>query len=76
MDKKPGFTTQHAFKKAGPYLNISYTLIGAIALFGYIGHWLDEKLGAEPYLLLIGIFIGLVLGYYNMIKVIQGLDKK
>jgi len=74
MDKKPAF--QHAFRKAGPYLNISYTLIGAMALFGYIGNWLDKKFGVEPYLLLIGIFIGLVLGYYNMIKVIQSLDKK
>ncbi len=57
-------------------MNISYTLIGAMGLFGYFGHWLDKQLGSGPYLLLSGIFIGLVLGYYNMIKVIQGLDKK
>ena len=76
MDKKPGFKIQYAFKKAAPYLNISYALLGGMAFFGFIGHWLDKKFATEPYLLLVGIFIGLALGYYNMIKVIQGLDKK
>jgi F0F1-type ATP synthase assembly protein I len=65
-----------AFKKAEPYLNISYTLAGSIALFGYLGHWLDKKFQTHPYLLLLGIFIGLFLGYYNMIKVVKGLGKK
>ncbi len=61
---------------AGPYLNISYTLMGGMALFGFLGYWLDKELHTRPYLLLLGIFIGLVLGYYNMVKVIQSLDKK
>jgi F0F1-type ATP synthase assembly protein I len=67
---------QKAFKKAEPYVNISYTLIGAMGLFGYLGHWLDKKLQVHPYLLLLGIFVGLFFGYYNMIKVIRSLDKK
>ena len=76
MKKKHEQSMHDAFKNAAPYINISYTLMGSIALFGYFGHWLGVKLQIQPYLLLIGIFIGLVLGFYNMIKVIQGIDKK
>ena len=76
IDKRPGSKIPSAFKKAEPYLNISYTLLGAIALFGYIGHRFDERLGVHPYLMLIGILVGLALGYYNMIKVIHSLEKK
>ena len=76
MGLKPGFSAHEAFKKAGPFLNIGYTLMGGIALFGFLGYWLDKKFQTEPYLLLIGVFLGLILGYYNMIKIIQSLDKK
>jgi F0F1-type ATP synthase assembly protein I len=67
---------ESAFRKASPYLNIGYTLFGAIAIFGYLGYRLDLWSGKRPLFLLIGLFLGLFLGFYNMIKVIRQLDRE
>jgi len=63
------------FAKAGPYLNIGYTLLAAVVVLGYIGYRLDEWLKLKPLFLLTGIFSGLICGFYNMFKVIQDLDR-
>lgn len=64
------------FRNAAPYLNIGYTLIGAIILFAVAGGYIDKKTDSGPLYLIIGVFIGLILGFYNMIKVIHNLDNK
>lgn len=64
-----------AFAKAGPYLNIGYTLLAAVVVLGYVGYRLDEWLRLKPLFLLTGIFSGLFCGFYNMFKVIQNLDR-
>ncbi|HGY56849.1 MAG TPA: AtpZ/AtpI family protein [Caldithrix abyssi] len=66
----------NAFRKAGPYLNIGYTLLGGILVFGYLGNWLDEKAGTEPLFMITGLFAGLALGFYNMIKVINQITRR
>jgi F0F1-type ATP synthase assembly protein I len=66
----------NAFRKAGPYLNIGYTLFGSILLFAYLGYWVDKWSGQKPLFLIIGLFLGLFGGFYNMIKVLQQLDRK
>ena len=45
---------------------VSYTLIGAIVLLGGIGYWLDEWRGTSPSFLLGGLFIGLIVGFYEL----------
>jgi F0F1-type ATP synthase assembly protein I len=65
-----------AFRKAAPYLNIVYSFFGGIILFGYFGHWLDEKLETHSWLLIAGVFLGFALGFYRMIKVINELDRE
>ena len=52
-----------SFRKAQPYINITYILIGSIAMFGIIGWFLDEKLNTTPGLSITGIFLGLFVGY-------------
>jgi len=65
-----------AFRKAGPYLNIGYTLLGGIIVFGYLGNWLDKKTDSAPLFLITGLFIGLALGFYNMVKVLNQITRK
>ncbi len=65
-----------AFRKAGPYLNIGYTLFGSILFFAYLGYWVDKWSGTKPLFLIIGLFLGLFAGFYNMFKVLQRLDRK
>lgn len=47
---------------------ISYTLIGAILLLGGIGYGLDRWLGTSPWLLFVGLLLGLVVGFYELAK--------
>ena len=40
----------------------------SILLFLYVGQWLDRKLGTQPWLLIVGVFLGAGLGFYSMYK--------
>jgi F0F1-type ATP synthase assembly protein I len=66
----------NSIKKAAPYINISYVLIGSIAMLGVLGWWLDAHLLTRPLLTVFGILGGLFLGLYNLFKVVKKLDKK
>jgi F0F1-type ATP synthase assembly protein I len=35
---------------------------------GWLGWWLDEKLGTSPWLLLVGIFLGASGGFYSLVR--------
>jgi F0F1-type ATP synthase assembly protein I len=48
----------------------SYTLIGAIILLGGIGFGLDRWLGTSPWLLLGGLLLGLIVGFYELAKAV------
>jgi F0F1-type ATP synthase assembly protein I len=48
----------------------SYSLIGAIVLLGGIGYGLDQWLGTAPWLLLGGLLLGLIVGFYSLAKAI------
>ncbi|MGD9898374.1 MAG: AtpZ/AtpI family protein [Calditrichaceae bacterium] len=75
--KKPGSSDLNkAFHKAAPYLNIGYVLTGSVIFFAVAGNWVDKKFDHQPLFLIIGVFVGLILGFYNMIKVIQELERK
>lgn len=56
--------------EAGPYATASYALIGAIVLLGLLGYFLDGWLGTSPWLFLVGILLGLVVGFYEIAKVV------
>ena len=66
----------NAFQKAAPYLNIVYTFFGSILILGYVGYLLDEYLQKRPIFLISGVFLGFILGFYNLIKIVNHLEKK
>jgi len=47
------------------------TLIG---LFG--GHWLDNRLGTAPWLLVLGAFGGAAAGFYNIIRTLTTAERR
>src|SRR5262245_5008726 len=59
---------QDTVKSAGPAAMASYTLIGAIILLGGLGYALDAWRGTGPWGLLAGLFLGLVVGFYELAK--------
>jgi F0F1-type ATP synthase assembly protein I len=48
----------------------SYTLIGAIIVLGGVGYGLDWWLGTSPWLLLGGLVLGLIVGFYELAKAV------
>ncbi|MAG20576.1 MAG: AtpZ/AtpI family protein [Candidatus Marinimicrobia bacterium] len=56
--------------QSGPYIAASYTLIGAIIGLSLAGYFLDKWLDTSPWLLIAGLIIGLVIGFYEMAKVV------
>ena len=78
QNKKRNFAQDihKAFQVAAPFLSIVYVLIGGVLFFGYIGNFLDQKWNTGPLGVVIGVFVGFGLGLYNMIKVLQQLNRK
>ncbi len=66
----PASGLQASLRSAGPVAAASYTLIGAILLLGGLGYLADAWLGTEPWLLLAGLLLGLVVGFYELARVV------
>jgi F0F1-type ATP synthase assembly protein I len=54
--------------RSGPAAAASYTLIGALVLLGGIGYALDSWRGTSPWFTLGGLVLGMVVGFYELIK--------
>ena len=54
--------------RAAPAMAASYALVGAIILFGALGYALDRWRGTAPWFLLAGLVLGVVVGFYELIK--------
>lgn len=54
---------------AGQAAGASYTLVGGIIVLGGIGYALDRWLGSAPWGLLIGLTLGIVVGFYELVKI-------
>jgi F0F1-type ATP synthase assembly protein I len=61
---------QENVTRAGPVALASYTLIGAILLFGGIGYVVDRWQGTDHWFLLGGLFLGLIVGFYELAKAV------
>jgi len=48
----------------------------SILLFLYIGKWLDGKFGTEPWLLMAGVIVGAVAGFYSFYRRIMAASKR
>lgn len=70
-------------KKGDPFL-IAWGVYGAIGfqlalmvVGGLLfGGWLDKKWGTSPWLALVGLMIGSVGGFYNLIRVVTWRQQK
>ena len=61
---------QDNFRRAGPAATASYTLIGSIILLGGGGALLDRWQDSAPWGLLVGLLLGLVVGFYELAKTV------
>ena len=55
--------------QAGPAASASYSLITSILLFIFSGFYIDNHFESSPVGIISGTVIGIVVGFYQMIKV-------
>jgi ATP synthase protein I len=53
---------------AGDLGAVGLQFAASILLFFFAGRWLDSKLGTDPWLLIVGVFVGLVAGFWSMYR--------
>ena len=58
---------QNGLEKA---IGASYTILGALALFGLGGYWMDRQGEGESFWLIIGLLLGVIVGMYGLAKYI------
>ena len=63
----PDENPQNGLQKA---IGASYSVLGALALFGLGGYWLDRYRGGESFWLIIGLLLGVIVGMYELAKYI------
>ena len=61
---------QENLRRSGPAVVAGYTLIGAIALLGGLGYAVDAWQGTTPWGLLIGLLLGVAVGFYELAKTV------
>jgi F0F1-type ATP synthase assembly protein I len=75
--KTPGFSLarttqalQETVARSGPVAAASYTLVGGILVLGGIGYAIDRWRGTSHWFLLVGLFLGIVVGFYELIRTV------
>jgi F0F1-type ATP synthase assembly protein I len=61
---------QENVSRSGPVATAGYTLIGAILLLGGLGYAADARFGTGPWLLVGGLALGIVVGFYELAKTV------
>lgn len=61
---------QDTVRRSGPAASASYSLLGALVLFGGIGYAIDSWQGTGPWCLLGGLILGIVVGFYELAKAV------
>ena len=65
---KAARSLQENASRSGPAAAVSYTLIGAIILCGGLGYGFDVWRGTSPWGVFVGLMVGIVVGFYELIK--------
>ncbi len=50
------------------FASLGFELVVPVALLTYGGYWLDSRLGTLPWFLLLGVFLGMAVGFYNLFR--------
>lgn len=61
---------QDNLRRSGPVAGASYTLIGGILLLGGLGYAWDGWADTRPWGLLVGLALGIIVGFYELIKTV------
>ena len=66
---------QNIVKQSGPAAAASYGLIASILIFTYFGWIIDRKIDSSPFAIIIGMILGMMIGFYHLIKVVSKTNR-
>ena len=61
---------QENIRRAGPAVVAGYTLIAALLVLGGIGYGLDVWFHSSPWLLVAGLLLGIIVGFFQLAKIV------
>ena len=61
---------QNVVQQSGPAAAASYGLIASILIFTYLGWIIDKNIDSSPFAILIGMLLGMIIGFYHLIKAV------
>jgi F0F1-type ATP synthase assembly protein I len=68
-DSEPNNDLKKGYAKYTKVLGLLFQLIILMLIFTFLGNWTDKHFAHKvPYLTIIGVFIGMIIGFYNLIK--------
>ena len=50
------------------FVGIGFELVTPIVLFMFAGYWLDRWLDSAPWLLILGVVLGIVIGFWGFLR--------
>ena len=71
--KQSAEKTASALRAAAMLTGIPFLLAASIALGAFGGRWLDQKLGTEPWLMVVCALLGMAAGFREMFRLVAQL---
>ena len=65
-----------AYRRAAPYLDASWQLVGGVGLWTFIGWFADRKFHTAPWLLVTGATLGMGIGFYLFFRALSAIGRK
>jgi F0F1-type ATP synthase assembly protein I len=63
-------------RRAQPYIDASWQLIGAIVLCTFGGLWLDRRFGTSPWFVIVGALFGVGAGLLVFLRLVLRLERR
>jgi len=63
-------------REAAPFLGLGVQLAAAVLVFYFLGSWADGKLNTAPWLMIVGVSVGVVGGLIQFFRTVSGLTKQ
>ncbi len=68
-NSEPNNDLKNGYAKYSKIIGLLIQIILFMLIFTYLGNWADKHyIHKVPYLTIIGVFIGMAIGFYNLIK--------
>ena len=55
-------------RQSGPAASAAYTLLGSVLFLSLIGYYVDQYFESSPTYLIIGLCLGIIIGFYELYK--------